>query len=261
MLQAEGVSVATARQRVLAEMSLTLQPGEVHAILGANGAGKSTLLRLLAGELRPTTGRVALDGRDLREWPLPLLARRRAVFTQTSGLDFAFTVAQVTALGRLPWTGESRASQQAAVTAALRTLRLDALADRPYTSLSGGERARVQLARALAQLQPPVRDAAPRYLLLDEPTASLDLAWQHECLRLVRALAAQGHGIGVVLHDPNLALAYADRGSLLQQGELLFSGVAAEALCAERLSVLYGIPIRLVRVPELAHPLAFPIPR
>jgi iron complex transport system ATP-binding protein len=244
---ARELSFRAGGRLLLDGVSLSLEPGQVHALLGPNGAGKTTLLRLLAGEQRPQAGSIELNARALADVGARELARQRAVLPQAHGLSFAFTGAQVVALGRLPCPRHSAEHEARIVRDALELAGVGALAGRSYTTLSGGERARVQLARVLAQVWEPLPDGTPRFLLLDEPTASLDLAHQHDCLRAVRELARRGLGVLVILHDPNLALRYASQVTLLRQGRLLASGAPEQVITAEALEQLYGVPVRLVR--------------
>jgi iron complex transport system ATP-binding protein len=231
-------------------VSLELRPGRVHALLGPNGAGKSTLLRLLAGELAPDAGAIELNGRPLPAWTAAERARQRAVLPQAHVLGFGFTAAQVVDLGRLPCPRHGADAEARIVAAALGLAGVAHLADRRYPTLSGGERARVQLARVMAQVWEPLDGplhGTARFLLLDEPTASLDLAHQHDCLRAVRALADRGLGVLVILHDPNLALRYADDVTLLRDGRVLASGAPADAITEETLERLYRVPVRVIR--------------
>ncbi len=236
--RADGRSLLTAA-------SIELKPGRLHALLGPNGAGKSTLLKLLARELRPTRGSIRLDDRQLDHWPGIALARVRAVMSQRDALLFAFTGAEVVALGRLPHPGRSPAAETEIVEGALQLADAHHLRDRYYPTLSGGERARVQLARALAQIWESV-PAATRCLLLDEPTANQDLAHQHHCLDVARTFAAQGVAVLAVLHDPNLVLTYADQVTVLCCGETLASGAPEAVLTTELLSRIYGIDVRIM---------------
>jgi len=260
-LCAEGLRCEAEGRHLLDGVSLRLAPGEVHAVLGRNGAGKSTLLRTLAGDLRPQAGAVRLNGRLLAAWTPRQRARQRAVLPQSESLRFGFSVEQVVALGRYACPQHRPELEQGIVREALRAAGVEALAGRRYPSLSGGERARVQFARVMAQVWEPLPDSEPelggntRYLLLDEPTASLDLAHQHACLSQARRFAAAGAGVLAVLHDPNLALRYADRVSLLEQGRLIGQGPVREVLTRERLQRTYGMPLELVHTAGEALPL------
>jgi iron complex transport system ATP-binding protein len=244
MLRARDLHYRAGGLDLLHGVSLDVAAGSVHAVLGPNVAGKSTLLRLLSGERTPHAGGVSLNGRGLADWPLPQLARQRAVLPQHHELAFAFSVEEVVRLGRLPATQHGPAHERAIIDAALEITATAYLRERRYTALSGGERARVQLARVLAQIWEPVAPG-PRLLLLDEPTASLDLAHQHHCLRIARAFAARDVAVLAVLHDPNLVLDYADSVTLLCCGEVVAQGAPAHALSAERLARVYGVPVEI----------------
>jgi len=250
VIAAADLGYAVPGRTLLDRVGLRLAGGRLHALIGPNGAGKSTLLRLLAGDLEPDTGTIELNGRPLASWSARERARQRAVLPQAHSLSFGFTATQVVALGRLPCPRRRPEAEAALVTAALELAGVAHLAERSYPTLSGGERARVQLARVMAQVWEPLDgtlQSATRFLLLDEPTASLDLAHQHDCLRAVRALADRGLGVLVILHDPNLALRYADEVTLLRDGRALASGPPAEAITAETLERLYRVPVRLVQ--------------
>lgn len=252
-LQATQLGFRADGRVLLQDVSLEVRPGQLHAVLGPNGAGKSTLLRLLSGELRPGAGGITLNGRALAQWAPQALARVRAVLPQSESLRFGFSVDQVVALGRLPCARHAPEREDAIVREVLEATDARHLIDRIYPTLSGGERQRVQLARVLAQIWEPGEQ--PRYLLLDEPTASLDLRHQHDCLRLARQLTTQGVGVLAVLHDLNLALAYADQVTLLQGGRVAASGEAAAVLTPPILEGVYGVRLERVSRPGQARPL------
>ncbi|MBR0649115.1 heme ABC transporter ATP-binding protein [Roseomonas terrae] len=244
MIGADSVTVRAGGRALLADVSLTLNPGEVLAVVGPNGAGKSTLLRALAGDLAVAAGQVRVEGRALRDWRPIDLARRRAVVSQHVALGFPMRAAEVIALGRLPWHATAQmARDEAAVTLAMEQAGVAHLAERAYATLSGGERQRVQVARALAQLDGA---AAPAALLLDEPTASLDAGHRGQLLRLLRRLARQGTAVLAVLHDLNEADFVADRVAMLIDGRLAACGGVAEALDPTLLQRAYGLPFRMV---------------
>ncbi|MCB9550459.1 MAG: heme ABC transporter ATP-binding protein [Myxococcales bacterium] len=252
-LVAEAIEVRRGRRTVLHGVDLSVAPGELVALVGPNGAGKSTLLAVMAGDLAPQRGRVCLDGRPLSDWSPRERARRRAVLPQASSLDFPFTVAQVVLLGRIPhFAGAERPADRTAARDALAQVGLAALADRPYPALSGGERQRVHLARVLAQVEAS-RDA-PRYLLLDEPTASQDLRSRHLVLDCARRFADAGGGVLAVLHDLDAAARYADRIALLADGRALADGPPAEVLVPATLEAAYQIPLDVVHPPGHDHP-------
>lgn len=246
MLQARNLGIRRAGARLLDTVSIEIHGREVHAVLGPNGAGKSSLLKVLSGEWRADEGSVRFNDRPIGQWSAAELARLRAVMPQSDELRFPFQVEEVVEIGRMVVGSGWSAVEKEIVRKALEAAGASGLAGRRYTTLSIGERVRVRLARAMAQIwEPPSGQLAgrERCLLLDEPTASLDLAGQHETLAMARCFAAGDVGIVVVLHDPNLALAYADRVTLLDHGRAVASGAAREVLNAARLSELYRIPM------------------
>ncbi|MGQ0697973.1 MAG: heme ABC transporter ATP-binding protein [Panacagrimonas sp.] len=257
MLRAAALGFRLDSRDLLRNVDLSVSPGEVLAVLGPNGAGKSTLLRLLARELRPTTGELRLNKKPLDDWSGIELARLRAVLPQAESLNFSFPVEQVVSLGRFPWAGESQGKAREIVRRAMHTAGVTHLADRAYTRLSGGERARVQFARVLAQIMEPCY-AATRYLLLDEPTARLDLAYQHDVLATTRQIASTGVGVVVVLHDPNLALLYADRVLLLKDGATQAYGSPGEVLTVESIQAVFGLAVELIHSEGSATPWIVP---
>jgi len=243
MLSGTDITVRARGAVLLDRVDVDIRPGEVLGILGPNGAGKSTLLRCLAGSLRPEGGAVTIDGRPVRSLSARAQAVRRAVCTQHTDLRFPFTAREVVALGRSPHgsgpTGDIVAS-------ALEQVEASHLSERRWSTLSGGERQRVQLARALAQLTGP----GERYLLLDEPTASLDLRHQHAVLGLARRLSRSRVGVAVVLHDLNLAAAYTDRLLLLRGGRRLACGPTADLLTPTRIAQAFDLAVRVLPHPD-----------
>jgi iron complex transport system ATP-binding protein len=247
LLECRAVSYRVGDRWLVSEVTLDVEAGQVLAIAGPNGAGKSTLLGLLAGDLRPSAGEVRLGGRALTSYRAPDLARRRAVLPQSSILQFAFTVRQVVELGRAPWSKKFTARDEQAVDAAMAATDVLPFAARNYLSLSGGEAARVSLARVLAQDTPLV--------LLDEPTASLDLRHQELAMAVARRLADAGRAVIAVLHDLNLAAAHADRVAVMAGGRLAAVGPPAEVLADDLLTTVYGHPVTVVAHPRRNCPL------
>lgn len=239
-LHASGITVRIGTKEILAEADLRLSPGKVTMIIGPNGAGKSTLLAVAAGSLKPTAGTVHLGGEDLLKMSVKRAAQLRSVMPQNTTVAFPFTVRDVVAMGRTPW-GRS-AKDEAIVDEVLVRNELVDFADREITTLSGGERQRVSFARTMAQATP----VQGQVLLLDEPTAAMDIAHAEHTLTLVRELAAQGAAIGVVLHDLDAAASYADDLLLLHRGRVFSSGSVREVCDAAALSHVYGTPIEVI---------------
>jgi iron complex transport system ATP-binding protein len=200
------------------------------------------LLSLLSGQRRPDGGSVLLDTRPLHDYSAQALALRRAVMPQESAVAFDFSVREVAELGRYPHRHHPDADEPGMVTSALEATDVAALAPRIFNTLSGGEKSRVHLARALVQVWARRPDGAACWLLLDEPTAALDLAHQHQALRLLQD-RARTHGLGViaVLHDLNLALRYADDVLLMADQQLAVFGPITELLTPERMEAIWGV--------------------
>lgn len=260
MLQASSATYRVGTKALVANVDLTLRPGRLVAVIGPNGAGKSTLLRLLSGELRPTSGRVELDGRTIGGYGAADLARRRAVVSQATALSFPFTVREVVLLGAtVPGFVAPPERIERAAAECLRTVGLLGLEERLYTHLSGGERQRVHFARALLQLA--IADGAreaPAILLLDEPTASLDLAHQGLVLSEARRQAHEGRAVLAVLHDLNLAAAFADELVLMSRGQIAAVGTADDVFRDELLSRSYGCEVRTNTTPAPGVPFVLP---
>jgi iron complex transport system ATP-binding protein len=242
LLQVNNLSAGYGERRVLEGVSLSLNAGEVLAVIGPNGSGKSTLIRTISAAADIYSGEVLLSGRRMPGMPAGERARLLAVVPQARNLPAAYSVRETVLLGRTPhlgWLGlTSDADEEISRQAMLRTETLD-LAGRRIGELSGGEQQRVLLARALAQ-------AAP-LLLLDEPTAHLDLKYQVTLLDLVRQLAHHdGYGVLVALHDLNLAARTADRVAVIVHGRLAAYGTPAEVLQPELLSKVYHIPLKVI---------------
>ncbi|MDT0444211.1 heme ABC transporter ATP-binding protein [Streptomyces johnsoniae] len=249
--EARGLTVRLGGAAVLDGVDLTVAAGEVLALVGPNGAGKSTLLAALAGDIAPDAGEVTVAGRAAHAWSAPELALRRAVLPQAAALSFPFRVADVVRMGRAPWHGTAHEDEdEAAVAEAMAATEVAAFADRPFAALSGGERARVALARVLAQ--------RTGLLLLDEPTAALDLRHQELVLRVCRARAAAGRAVVVVLHDLGLAAAHADRTAVLHRGRIAAVGPPDQVFAPALLGRVYDHPVEVLPHPETGIPLVFP---
>ena len=254
-LVAEHLSFAYGSHRVLHDVSITAQPGRVLGVLGPNGTGKSTLLSLLAGDQAPTSGQVRIGGTSVSSLSWRELAHMRAVMPQNSTFPFAYLVRDLVAMGLGSGNGAGRgagagqgagagsaagagrSADAAIIDAALHAADVTHLQDRDVTRLSGGEQARVTFARVLAQRAGVV--------LLDEPTAALDISHQQRLLELCRRLAAGGHTVVAVLHDIQLAGALCDDVVLLRHGRVEAAGTPRQVLTSELLTRVYDWPIRV----------------
>ncbi|MGW1072646.1 heme ABC transporter ATP-binding protein [Streptomyces sp. NPDC002537] len=249
--EARALRVRLGARTVLSEVELSVAGGEVLALVGPNGAGKSTLLAALACDLPAESGEVWIDGRPAAAWTPGELALRRAVLPQSAELSFPFPVEDVVRMGRAPWAGtDAEDEDDEAVRAAMAATEVSGFAARPFAALSGGERARVALARVLAQ--------RTSLLLLDEPTAALDLRHQELVLRICRQRAAAGDAVVVVLHDLGLAGAYADRVAVLHEGRIAAEGPPDRVFDAELLSRVYLQPVEVIDHPRTGEPLVIP---
>lgn len=239
---------------LLVDVRLEVARGELLAIVGPNGAGKSTLVRLLLGLLRPSSGRVVAGDRDLSSLPPRERARLVAAVLQDEPLDFPFTALEVVLMGRrarLGAFGFERDDDVAAAERAMRDTGVSELASRPLVELSGGERKRVLLARALAQETPA--------LILDEPAAALDVRHQLDLFALLDARRRDGAAVAVVVHDLNLAAAWATRVALLVAGRPAVVGAVADVLTPERVRKAFGVDVAVGSHPKTGARVLFPM--
>jgi iron complex transport system ATP-binding protein len=232
-----------AKRGVLRDLTLAVPSGAVTAILGPNGSGKTTLLRLLLGVLRPQAGAIQLAGRPLSSYSRRTRSQLVGLVPQEEHVPFDFSVLEYVLLGRAPYLGPLQMpgedDRQVALDA-LRTVGLTGLEGRPLPTLSGGERQLATLARALAQ--------QPQVLLLDEPTAHLDMGNRGRLLAILCRLAAQGTTLALTTHDPNLAASVAGFAVLMRDGQILAAGPAEATLTSEMLSATYGVPVQVFKV-------------
>ncbi len=248
MLRIENVSFAYSKKRILDDVSLSITKGEFVAILGSNGAGKSTLMKIASSYLKPQSGRVFINGKDVSTIPPNKLAKERAVLEQDSSLEFNYTVLDTVCLGRFALSsfwGIDKKTKDIALQA-LKDVGLDGFENKQYLELSGGEKRRVQLARVIAQ----IRDNPDgKILMLDEPTANLDPKYTYETMQACENLRKQGATCIAVVHSLELAMRYADKVALIKNGKILAFGATSEVITEANVSELYSIHCKITSTP------------
>jgi iron complex transport system ATP-binding protein len=253
VLAATSMTVRVGAKTLLDQLTLAIAPGETVALVGPNGAGKSTLLRVLASEITPQAGTVALRGRPLKSYSARTLALHRAMLSQHTTVAFPFTVADVVRMG-----AGDRGGADALVASALAEVDLTAFGERIITTLSGGEQQRAHFARVLVQLACGEAIHGPGLLMLDEPTASLDLRHQLDLLEATRRRRARGVTIVAVLHDLNLAALFADRIVVLDHGRIVADGTPADIITDTMLEQVFGVTGAIGRLPSPGLPFVLP---
>jgi iron complex transport system ATP-binding protein len=251
IIELQSVGVALDGRAIIKNVTLDVYPGEVLALVGPNGAGKSTLLSLMSGDLSPTSGQARLNGKDVARCRPEEAARLRSVLMQSNTVSFPFTVWEIVEMGRAPWARTPQLAEDTeAIQEALQAVDVQGLSERRFNQLSGGERARVSLARVLAQRTPVV--------LLDEPTAALDLRHEEDVMATIRGLANAGKAVVVVVHDLSHAAGYADRVAMIVGGELEAVGRPEDVIVADRVSRVYGVDVDIERVGQPPRPVIVP---
>lgn len=249
----DSVSLSIERRAILQDITLAFPKGEVVALVGHNGSGKSSLLKILARQQKQTSGAVSYDGQALSSFDDRAFARRVAYLAQDVGSGADMTVRELVACGRYPWhgaLGRFSETDRQKVEEALTLTHLESFADRLVGTLSGGERQRAWIAMLVAQ--------DSECLLLDEPTAALDIAHQMEVLSLIRKLSHEKRlSVVIVLHDINMAARFCDQIHALKNGQLVASGKPAELLNGDALREIYGISMDVIPHPGLEIPLAY----
>jgi len=246
MLFVDQVSVSLANTTILDRLEFLALPGEITAVIGPNGSGKSTLMRAISGDIQ-YKGKILLNGYDIDTLQRCELAYMRAVLPQKSVLAFSFNVSEVVHIGLRNSVG---AEANKTINEALRCVGLLGFAQRQYSELSGGEQQRVQLARVLAQVWIPYENGQPRWIFLDEPVSSLDVAYQIEVMNIAKNYARSGGGVIAVMHDLNLTSMYADNIAVLFCGKKLCQGVPGDVMTDEWLSRAYECNLRVNITPQ-----------
>ncbi len=253
LLKLQQIHVELHTAALLKDISLVLNSGELLAVIGPNGAGKSSLLKAACGDLPLSRGAILVKNNSLSYYRAEELAQQLAVLPQSIDLDFPFVCRDVVAMGRIPHS-TGAAIDARIVAEVLQELDIEHLAQRLYTELSGGEKQRVQLARVLVQIWGS-EGQQDNLLLLDEPCAWLDVAHSHQLMKLLRRRVAVGAGVMMVLHDFNLAAAYATRVAVIKSGELLALGTPTEVFTEALMREVFSVSARVLRQPDSDSPM------
>jgi iron complex transport system ATP-binding protein len=255
MLQVQNISVNVGSKSLLKNVSLEVHPGKLVALIGPNGAGKSTLLKSIAGDI-PYKGEVALNGQLIKTISAQDKATFQAVMTQKSAVNFQFTVEEITLMGRYPhFDHQPTAKDWQVVHRQNELLALSEKENQIHYSLSGGEQQRNHFARILAQLESEY--LGPKLMLLDEPLNNLDIEYQHKIMEITTEFVAKGNAALVVMHDINMAAAFADELVLLKNGEILTQGAVDEVLTSQNLRTCYNMNACVHQHPFLSHKVVY----
>ncbi len=242
MIQAKNITYKIGSKTILDDISVNFAPGKINLILGPNGAGKSTLVKVICNQLKPQEGTVFYEEKNIRNTSVAELAKVRAVLSQNTELAFPLKVKEVVMMGRYPhFSVNPTAKDEIAIEEAMQFFDVEAMADRDYLTLSGGEKQRVHFARVVSQIWYPSENGS-RYLVLDEPLTFLDVHYQFQFMHKLRELLKQEDLVIVgVVHDLNLAAKFADHLVLLNHGQLLAAGTRTEVLTKENMKTAYRL--------------------
>jgi iron complex transport system ATP-binding protein len=264
MFEASNISLQIRNRKILDDVSISIQPGAFTAVVGANGAGKSSLLKVLANEHTQFNGQVTINGKQSTYYSPKELSLVRAVLPQSSALQFAFSVQQVVMLGRHAHKTNANVNQQI-VDEIMEITGVEHLRDRNVMTLSGGEKQRVHLARVLAQVWGET--VYPRYVLLDEPTSSLDIAQQQNIFALAKQVCQRNIGVMAIVHDLNQAVQFADQLYFMKEGKVVASGEAQKVFTKMNIEETFCCRVNVYHdpcnkcpfiIPERETPLTFP---
>lgn len=258
MIEATHICVQRGKKQILNHISLHAKSGALTVIIGPNGSGKSTFIKALSGEI-PYSGKITLNSHDVNQTKTSEMAKMRAVLPQSTVLVFPFLVHEVVELGlSVNQCVMTKTELQNLTQKALERVGLADYSHQYYHKLSGGEQARVQLARVLCQIWEPVYHGIPRWMILDEPIASLDIQHQIVVMDIAKNFARCGGGVLAVLHDLNLAAHYGDKIILLKQGEIHCEGKASTVLTTKNLRDVYHCALNVSELPKTDVPFILP---
>ncbi|OPB31992.1 heme ABC transporter ATP-binding protein [Bartonella sp. AR 15-3] len=258
MIEAINICIQREKTHILNHIHLQARSGALTIIIGPNGSGKSTFIQALSGEI-PYNGKMTLNGHDIKQTQANKIAMMRAVLPQSTTLAFPFFVHEVVRLGlSINKVNITKAQFKSLPQKALKRVGLENYENRYYHQLSGGEQARVQLARVLCQVWEPIYNGVARWLILDEPIANLDIQHQLIVMNIIKNFVRSGGGVLAVLHDLNLAAHYADKIILLKQGKICCEGDASTVLTTENLRKAYNCSLTVSEVPKKNIPFILP---
>jgi iron complex transport system ATP-binding protein len=255
MLKVDGATCKINKAHIVRDMTFTVRPGEIVALLGANGAGKSTLMRMMCGERFPNAGSISLYGKKLQAYSAEELARKRAYLSQYNVVNMPFTAREIVTMGRyVHYKNFPSTKDTDIINEVMKLCGVYNFAERSILTLSGGEQQRVQLARVLAQLW----DVPGGLLLLDEPVAGMDLLYQQQTLAIAKAMARKGYIVVCVLHEINLAAQYADRLLMMKNGRRWCDGTPSETLNTLNIYSVFSIETDILVDPQTLNPYMIP---
>lgn len=257
-LIAENISYRIKKKTILQDCSLNVSAGRFTAVAGPNGAGKTSLLRIMSREITKYSGGVFLNTKNVAVMRHKELSEQRAVLPQHTTVNFPFTIEQVVEIGRYPHCSTRHENERIIDEVMLRT-NVYHMKGRLYQSLSGGEQQRVHMARVMAQIWDQHKQ--PRFLLLDEPTSSLDLAQQHSLLELIRELCGRNIGVLSIIHDLNLAAQYADDVIFLKEGKTIAYGTVSDVMTKNIIEETFGHPVNVGYDERTDRPVIYPMPK
>ena len=250
MLRAENISFRIKQKFLLHESTIPFETGKFHVIMGANGAGKTTLLRLLAGDQKPSTGKIILFNKDLNDFSKKELATRRAVLSQHYNVSFPISVNDIVLMGRYPYFQNNPNSNDLAICRqAMQLMDVHDLSERDYNTLSGGEAQKVQMSRVLSQIW-EAKEGEEKLLFLDEPVSHLDIKYQYQLLTAAKNLCHQNTTVIAILHDINLSIAYADRILFMKQGKIVHDTTGLSAITREVIHEVFDVKSSILHPPN-----------
>ena len=249
-IKAERVSLFRGKRQVLSDIQLEIKSGEILGVIGPNGSGKTTLLNLLAGDFPASSGEILYENFSITDYSLIDRAKYRSVMSQHQEIMFSYSVKEIVEMGIVGEYGISKSSIiNNKIEYITELMQLEELKDRNIRTLSGGEQQRVQIARALIQIWQKESYSNPRFLLLDEPTSSLDLAHEIKVIKILKEEARKGLGVMVIFHDLNLTAHFADRVAILKEGKIAALGTPEKALTSRILRDIYGLKMTVTKKP------------